>query len=196
MSVREQRKAAVAASVGRIREIETSQGVTRGALEGIKRELLDLADNMEIFPIEDFPASDEDSYDVLYRLSEDDDHRFALYASTGTPGKSVPPHNHTTWAVIVGLHGDEHNVFYERTDDGSTPGEGVLRQTGGVTINHGVGTAMMPQDIHSIHIAEGERTVHLHMYGLALEQLHERVMYNREQGTYRVFPASQNIQPG
>ena len=196
MSVREQRQAAVAASVGRIREIETSQGVTRGALEGIKRELLDLADNMEIFPIEDFPASDEDSYDVLYRLSEDDDHRFALYASTGTPGKSVPPHNHTTWAVIVGLHGDEHNVFYERTDDGSTPGEGVLRQTGGVTINHGVGTAMMPQDIHSIHIAEGERTVHLHMYGLALEQLHERVMYNREQGTYRVFPASQNIQPG
>ncbi len=196
MSVREQRKAAVAASVGRIREIETSQGVSRGALEGIKRELLDLADNMEIFPIEDFPASDEDSYDVLYRLSEDDDHRFALYASTGTPGKSVPPHNHTTWAVIVGLHGDEHNVFYERTDDGSTPGEGVLRETGGVTINHGVGTAMMPQDIHSIHIAEGERTVHLHMYGLALEQLHERVMYNREQGTYRVFPASQNIQPG
>ncbi len=196
MSVREQRQAAVAASVGRIREIETSQGVTRGALEGIKRELLDLADNMEIFPIEDVPASDEDSYDVLYRLSEDDDHRFALYASTGTPGKSVPPHNHTTWAVIVGLHGDEHNVFYERTDDGSTPGEGTLRQTGGVTINHGVGTAMMPQDIHSIHIAEGQRTVHLHMYGLALEQLHERVMYNREQGTYRVFPASQNIQPG
>ena len=84
MSVREQRQAAVAAAVGRIREIETSQGVTRAALEGIKRELLDLADNMEIFPIEDFPASDEDSYDVLYRLSEDDDHRFALYASTGT----------------------------------------------------------------------------------------------------------------
>ena len=196
MSVREQRQASVAASVGRIRQIETSQGVTRDSLEGIKRELLELADHIELFPIEDFPPSDGDNgFDVLYRLSEDADHRFALYASTGTPGKSVPPHNHTTWAVIVGLHGDEHNVFYERDDDGATPGMGTLRETGGVTINHGQGTAMMPDDIHSIHIDDGERTVHLHMYGRALEQLHERVMYNREQGTYKIFPASQNIQP-
>ncbi|MCH7554711.1 MAG: hypothetical protein IIC08_01730, partial [Proteobacteria bacterium] len=113
MSVRDQRQAAVAASVGRIREIENGRGVTRDALEAIKRELLDLADHIELFPIGDFPPSDGgDGFDVLYRLSEDADHRFALYASTGTPGKSVPPHNHTTWAVIVGLHGDEHNVFY------------------------------------------------------------------------------------
>ena len=196
MTVREQRKAAVAASVGRIRDIETNQGVNRQALAAIKQELIDLADNIELFPIEDFPSLESDNgHDVLYRLSEDADHRFALYASTGTPGKSVPPHNHTTWAVIVGLHGNEHNVFYERTDDGATPGEGTLRETGGITLNHGVGTAMMPEDIHSIHIADGERTVHLHMYGLALEQLHERVMYDREQGTYRVFPATQNIQP-
>jgi len=196
MSVREQRQASVAASVGRIRHIETSQGVTRDSLEGIKRELLELADHIELFPIEDFPpVESENGHDVLYRLSEDADHRFALYASTGTPGKSVPPHNHTTWAVIVGLHGNEHNVFYERTDDGATPGEGSLRESGGITINHGVGTAMMPQDIHSIHITDEDRTVHLHMYGLALEQLHERVMYDREEGTYRVFPASQNIQP-
>ena len=197
MSVRDQRQAAISASVGRIREIENGRGVTREALETIKRELLELADHIELFPIEDFPPSDGDNgFDVLYRLSEDADHRFALYASTGTPGKSVPPHNHTTWAVIVGLHGDEHNVFYERTDDGATPGEGTVRETGGVTLNHGDGTAMMPEDIHSIHITDSEHTVHLHMYGLALEQLHERVMYNRKAGTYKVFPASQNILPG
>ena len=197
MSVREQRQASVAASVGRIRDIVTNRGVTRESLEGIKQELLELADHIELFPIEDFPPSDGDKgFDVLYRLSEDADHRFALYASTGTPGKSVPPHNHTTWAVIVGLHGDEHNVFYERDDDGATPGMGTLRETGSVTINHGAGTAMMPDDIHSIHITGGKRTVHLHLYGLALEQLHERVMYNRDMGSYKIFPASQNIQPG
>ncbi len=196
MTVREQRKAAVAASVDRIRDIETNQGVNRHALEAIKQELIDLADNIELFPIEDFPSVEsENGHDVLYRLSEDADHRFALYASTGTPGKSVPPHNHTTWAVIVGLHGNEHNVFYERTDDGATPGEGTLRETGGFTVKHGAGTAMMPKDIHSIHITDDDRTVHLHMYGLALEQLHERVMYDRDAGTYRVFPATQNIQP-
>ena len=196
MTVREQRKAAVSASVGRIRDIETNRGVTRRSLEEIKQELIDLADNIELFPIDDFPpVESENSHDVLYRLSEDADHRFALYASTGTPGKSVPPHNHTTWAVIVGLYGNEHNVFYERTDDGATDGEGSLRETGGITVIHGVGTAMMPDDIHSIHITDDHRTVHLHMYGLALERLHERVMYNREEGTYKVFPASQNIRP-
>ena len=197
MSVRDQRQAAISASVGRIREIENSRGVTRDALETIKRELLDLADHIELFPIGDFPPSNGDhGFDALYRLSEDADHRFALYASTGSPGKSVPPHNHTTWAVIVGLHGDEHNVFYERSDDGATPGEGTLREIGGVTLNHGAGTAMMPDDIHSIHITGNQRTVHLHMYGLALEQLHERVKYNRKAGTYKVFPASRNILPG
>ena len=194
MNVREQRQASVAASVGRSRQIDTSQGVTRDSLEGIKRELLELADHIELFPIEDFPPSDGDNgFDVLYRLSEDADHRFALYASTGTPGKSVPPHNHTTWAVIVGLHGDEHNVFYERDDDGATPGMGTLRETGGVTLNHGDGAAMMPDDIHSIHITDSAPTVHLHIYGLALEQLHERVMYDRDRGTYKVFPATQHI---
>ena len=196
MTVREQRKAAVSASVGRIRDIETNRGVTRRSLKEIKQELIDLAYNIELFPIDDFPpVESENSHDVLYRLSEDADHRFALYASTGTPGKSVPPHNHTTWAVIVGLYGNEHNVFYERTDDGATDGEGSLRETGGITVSHGVGTAMMPEDIHSIHITDDDRTVHLHMYGLALERLHERVMYDREEGTYKVFPASQNIRP-
>ena len=38
----------------------------------------------------------------------------------------------------------------------------------------------MPDDIHSIHVEGDEETVHLHMYGLAFEHLHERVMYNKE----------------
>ena len=39
MSVREQRQASIAASVDRIRRIETKRGVTRESLEGIKQEL-------------------------------------------------------------------------------------------------------------------------------------------------------------
>ena len=31
----------------------------------------------------------------------------------------TPPHNHTTWAVVVGHAGNELNRFYARTDDGS-----------------------------------------------------------------------------
>ena len=55
----------------------------------------------------------------VYRLSEDLGGRYALYLSTGLPGKSQPPHDHTTWAIIAGVEGVERNVFFTRgkTDD-------------------------------------------------------------------------------
>ena len=164
-------------------------------MNAIKGVLLQLAELRALFPLDDFPVGPDDGNSVIYRLSEDDDHRFALYASTALPGKSVYPHNHTTWAVIVGVHGDEHNILYERADDGSKQGIGELRQIGEFTVVRGTGVTLMPDDIHSIHVTGEEKTVHLHMYGLALEQLHERVMYNIQAGTYKVFPATQNIKP-
>ena len=97
--------------------------------------------------------------------------------------------------MIVGVHGEERNIFYERVDDGSEPGIGELRRTGEFTVIPGTGIALMPDHIHSIHVDGNKKTVHLHMYGLALEQLHERVMYDTEDGTYKVFPATQNIKP-
>jgi len=181
-------------TIAKIRETETQGGVTRDSLEEIKGHLIELATKDGLFPLSDFPLDPQtDGNGVIYRLSEDDDHRFALYASVGMPGKGVRPHNHTTWAVIVGIAGDELNRFYERTDDGSVTGEGTLRQYKEEAVRYGTGVAFLPDDIHSIHVEGEEKTVHLHMYGLGLEQLHERVMYDQEMGTYKVFPASQNI---
>ena len=58
----------------------------------------------------------------------------------------------------------------------------------------GTGVCMLPEDIHHIETHGETPTLHLHLYGLALDQLHERVRYNLEDGTYQVFGASQNIQ--
>ena len=195
MGISEERRAAIAETIGLIREIEGEQGVSRAALESIKEVLLGLAARCELFPLADFPVGEADGTGVVYRLSEDPDHRFALYASTALPGKSVPPHNHTTWATITGVHGDEHNIFYERSDDGLVAGRGTLCESGQETVSLGTGVTLMPEDIHSIYVTGEEQTLHLHMYGLALEQLHERVTYNTEAGTYRSFPASKNIRP-
>lgn len=199
MDIRSDRAAAVAATIATIRDIVAAQGDNEGvnpaALDAIKAELLVLAERRELFPEDDFPVNADDGTGVIYRLSEDDDHRFAMYASTGVPGKRVSPHNHTTWAVIVGIHGEEQNFFYERTDDGSETGIGKLRQTGDFNVIAGTGVTLMPDDIHSIQNATDRKNVHLHMYGLALEQLHDRVRYDTEAGTYKVFPASQNIKP-
>lgn len=188
--VAQERRAAVSETVAKIRQVEAHHGVTRQALEEIKSLLLGLASHKELFPREDFLLREGKS--TIYRLAEDSDHRFALYMSCGAAGKRTPPHDHTTWAVIVGVDGDEANYFYERSDDGKTQGKGTLRRIREEVVRHGSGVTLMPEDIH--HIESGSTpNMHLHMYGLSLEHLPNRVQYDVTQGTYRVFPANPNI---
>lgn len=186
------RERAVAATVAKIRAIEKEQGVTPKALQAIKAVMLELAAKRELFPPQVF-APDNPRIGTLYRLSEDADHRFAMYASCSHPGRSTPPHDHTTWAVIAGVHGEEHNKFYRRTDDGSKPGEGQVAIDHEFTVRPGTAVTLMPNDIHSIHLGPVGPHVNLHMYGLSLEHLPNRVAYDTAKGTYKVFPASPDI---
>jgi len=194
MSIQVKRQSEIAKAIGKIRIIERRGDIKEETLEKIKLVLLELAEKEDLFPLDHFLVNPEfDGNSAVYRLSEDEDKHFALYASAAMPGKSVQPHNHTTWAVIVGIHGDEHNIFYERIDDLSVEGSGELKETKRYTVSPGAGVTLMPDDIHSIYTVGEDQTVHLHMYGLALDQLHDRVMYNIQAGTYHRFPASQNI---
>ena len=193
-AVKEQRNAEIAKTIARIRAIEQEKGVSRETLEDIKAVMLELAARKELFPDEDFPPdANERGYFPVYRLSEDDDRRFALYMSTSIGVKDVPPHDHTTWAVIAGVQGEEENRFYERVDDGSVEGKGELRRSGGETVRPGTGVTLMPEDIHSIHPRNEAPSLHLHMYGMSLENLPNRLTFDMEQGTCKVFPASPNI---
>lgn len=192
--VKAQRNDMVRQTIARIRTIEKDQGVSREALEDIKAVMLDLASHTELFPEEDFPPEANDKgFFPVYRLAEDDDHRFALYMSTSIGAKDVPPHDHTTWAVIVSVQGTEENRFYERRGDFSVPGKGRVIQTGGETVRPGVGVCLMPEDIHSIHPKNERQALILHMYGRALDHLPNRVTYNMAEGTYKVFPSTPNI---
>jgi predicted metal-dependent enzyme (double-stranded beta helix superfamily) len=196
-SVVDLRRSAVADAVARIKGVESEQGVNRPALQEIREILNGLAARKELFPERDFPiVLDERGQNPIYLLSEEGDKRFALYMSASRGHKQVPPHNHTTWAVIVGVTGEEENFFYERTDDGSQPGRGALRQVRHETVRPGTGVCMMPEDIHHIETHGDDVTLHLHMYGLALDRLHERVRYNVDEGTYKGFGANQNIRDG
>ena len=193
MSVVERRAEAVAGTVARVRAIEHGMGATRDALEKIEAELIALAMRTELFPAEHFPVA-PGAKGNIYRLSEDSDYRFALYASAGAPGKVQPPHNHTTWAVIAGVYGDEHNVLYERTDDRATPGQGALCKTGEKTVSRGGGCALLPDDFHTIAVTGDGPSLHLHMYGRSLERLPERIFFAGEDGgAYQVFPPNPNI---
>ena len=177
MTISERREQVASEAVGRIRQIERDQGVNYEALKAIRDELIHLTRDTSLFPREHFPLT-ESGDSAVYRLSEDDDHRFALYGSVGAPGKSVPPHNHTTWAVIVGVYGDELNRFFERTDDSTEAGHATLDETGQFVVRHGNGVVFLPDDIHAISTNDAQPTLHLHMYGLALDHLYDRLVFD------------------
>ena len=180
------RKREIEAAVADVRQIEKNEGVTRSSLERIKQRLMRLAARQDLFTAGDFPPPPAGSKrnSCLYRVSEDPDHRFALYVNSSDGNYGTPAHNHTTWAVIVGVSGEELNRFYERVDGG-------VREKGKAVVRQGSGVAFMPEDLHSIHIQAP--LINFHMYGLALEQLLHREYYKAEERAWKVFPPHSDI---
>ena len=181
-----QRRHEIDAAVADVRTIEQRDGVTRESLDKIKQRLIRLA-RPELFPLSDFPppAPGGKLKSCLYRVAEDADHRFALYANSSLGSYGTPAHNHKpSWAVIVGVSGEELNRFYDRADGG-------VRQKGEYVVKQGSGVCFLPEDLHSIHIQAP--LVNFHMYGLALEQLFHREYYDAKAGAWKIFPPHSDI---
>jgi predicted metal-dependent enzyme (double-stranded beta helix superfamily) len=186
-----ERERTVAACIKDVKAIIGKDGVTRGALERVKGRLLDLARRRDLFSFEQLPLLDQGS--TLHLLSEDDDHGFALYAVAAQSASETPPHDHTTWAVVVGVEGEETNRLWRRLDDGAVPGEARLEQIDETVVAPGRGVALMPDDIHSIERAGDAPMLHFHLYGRSIEHLPERKKFDLERSSYEVYPANPNI---
>ncbi len=187
MSRIDQRRRAIADTVADIRSIEAHEGVNRSALSLIRERLIALAARTDLFSLEDFPPPEATSpkRSAMYRLSEDEDHRFSLYANASQGGVGTPAHDHTTWAVIVGITGEELNRFYQPTASGG------VTEKGAFTVRAGSGVAFMPTDLHSIHI--DAPLINFHMYGLSLEHLYQRRYYKPAENAWGVFPPHSDI---
>ena len=169
------RAAAVAAAIERIRAIER-RGISRPALDAIKAELLELATHESLFPSSEFPPPpDGEKGNRRYLLQEDPDNRLALYINALNPGNETRAHDHTTWAVIVAVDGQELNKVYRKQPDSLVVDHEVM-------VEPGRGIAFMAEDIHSIHTTGAVPTRHLHLYGLALEKLDNRMAYDPATG--------------
>ncbi|MCC7429085.1 MAG: cysteine dioxygenase family protein [Alphaproteobacteria bacterium] len=182
-SLAAERERAIRATMACVRRIEAEQGVSRAALEAIKAELLALAARTPLFPPGDFPPPPAgDRGHRRYVLHQQADGRFALYLNALNPGRGTAPHDHTTWACVAAIEGEGLNRLYAREDDAALPGRARLHLVREVLVRPGQGIALMPDDIHSIHIAGARPARLLHCYGLALEKLHRRVGYDLETG--------------
>ncbi len=181
MQIHDQRAQAARETIESVRAIESQFGATREALERIKPELVKLASRTELFPASSF-GNLPGRPGTIFHVAEDPDGRFALYGSAGSPGKAQPPHNHTTWACIAGVYGDEHNVFYDRVDDHPADAQASLVKTGELTVVKGNACAFLADDFHTIEVVNGKESLHLHLYGKTLEDLPGRVYFGSSVG--------------
>ncbi|WP_422099271.1 cysteine dioxygenase [Variovorax sp.] len=193
-----QRRIAVDQALADIRAIAAAQPLDRAVLARITARLEKLAANAALFTREDFPppaASEGVGASTRYRLNPGDgDDDVALYLNSINPGKTSIPHNHTTWATIVAVEGQEENRVYRRTDDGSDPAQARLELEREVTVQPGISIAFLPEDLHSIHVIGDRPTLHFHLYGQPLETLSRRIGVNLETGAIVNYNTTQ-LQP-
>jgi predicted metal-dependent enzyme (double-stranded beta helix superfamily) len=183
MGIEETRRDTVRPAVERIRSTVTKAPLDRAALNEVLAELRTLAARSELWSADAFPVPDAETRQARYLIQEDPDKTFALYLNVMLPGRRIPPHNHTTWACVAGVEGEEHNFVYRRIDDGKKPGHAELELSDLVVVSPGRGIALMPDDIHAVEIRGEQPIRHLHMYGRALETLSERLTFDLEART-------------
>ena len=161
-------------------------------LAGVATLLERLGQRTELFPREHFQINPANPSQI-YRVAEDSDGTYALYVSLGDPGKSQPPHDHTTWAIITGVAGVERNVLYRRAKTYEAARD-ILHVVKTVDVTSGNSIILGPQDVHTIEVIGTESGVHLHFYGLALDRIPGRVVFeSTEGGTYKTFAPPQSI---
>jgi predicted metal-dependent enzyme (double-stranded beta helix superfamily) len=187
-ATRQELEKTVERTLDQVRSIEREDGIDRDSIARIQELLVDLTKRKDLFGEEQFPMPAPDKPAAIYLISADEGDRFALYLVCASPGTGSPPHDHTTWAVIAGLDGEEENRIWERVDDGSIPGKGQVKEVRQVVLRDGDGIAFLGDDIHSIKVVSERPTRHFHLYGKGFDQQTERVSYNVDSGSYRKMP--------
>ena len=174
------RSLTVAAAMQQVRAIiGAALEPTTQQLEQVATCLRQLAAHEGLFPDVHFPGPDEGVAETLYLLSEDEDLNNALYLYRPAPGMSTPPHDHSTWAVIVGIEGEEPNTVWQPA---TAPDTG-LQIAQRFSVGPGQSACFTHDQIHSIAIA-GERAIkHLHLYGHSLLDLPRRRDFNAADGS-------------
>lgn len=149
-------------------------------LDRVAELLAKFALQVELFPSAHFP-SDPERTTTFYRLAEDPDGGFALYVSASLPGRKQLPHDHTTWAVIAGIHGLEKNVVYARHAT-ADPSIDTLTELRAMTVGPGDAIALRPDELHTTEILGEAPALHLHFYGLSQERMVRRIRFDGPRG--------------
>jgi predicted metal-dependent enzyme (double-stranded beta helix superfamily) len=109
-------------------------------------------------------CDDEQGFGV-HMLHEEPNHDLAVFLVSWLPNRGTTPHNHKTWAVVVGIEGQEQEISYERLDDGTMPGYADLERSGEQVMTAGDIARCYPEHIHTVRNVGRDISMSLHTYG-------------------------------
>ena len=137
--------------------------------------------------IEDrFYEPDEETGFSAFLLHEDKDHSLAVLAASWIPGRGVGPHDHGTWAVVVGVEGVERNTRYKRLDDRSNPDYAELEIKEETVAGPGDLVCIKKGGIHAVRNDSDKVTLSLHTYGVHINHT-VRSQFDMEARTAKEF---------
>ena len=141
-----------------------SSNASRASLEQLAAELAKIARSLDLSMYRRAGPGEE----LLYSLAESQNGPSLYLVSDGT-GTTSPPHEHLTWAIIVGLSGVELNTFYTASSIQSR----VATRLSELRLGTSEVAVMEPSAIHSTKVVGNVPTCHLHLYGKPLHSLPE-----------------------
>jgi len=110
-------------------------------------------------------------------LHVEPDQSLLVVAASWLPDRGAPPHDHGTWAVIVGVDGAEENTLWERVDDSTRPGYAEIRTLRIEDCAPGSVLTMPSGSIHSVVNRSARTTLSFHVYGMHVNRT-ERFQYD------------------
>lgn len=152
--------------IERIRSDFSTTVPTRSELEAIGNKLRTICSNV---------VFDENAYrlarpgeELMYELCVDPNGGPSIYLVSDGPGVDTVPHEHQTWAIVVGIRGAEFNAFYRR----ASQKDRLVVRSGERRVGEGDVLTMEAQEIHAIDSSLGAHpTFHVHLYGRSLASL-------------------------
>jgi len=137
--------------------------------EPTQSDLIEIANEIrricEAYPIDEskYPRAGA-TQELMYPIAVSESGGPSLYLVSEAAGVTSAPHEHQTWAVIVGLGGSETNTVYRRA-----PGEGrSVHKVAEVVVRAGEVFCLLASDVHSTLVGTLQSSYHLHLYGRPL----------------------------
>ncbi len=132
-----------------------------------------------------YEVDDETGFSA-FLLHEEKDHSLAVLAVSWMPGMGIEPHDHGTWAVVVGVDGIERNIRYKRLDDRDKPEYAELEVKGESEAGPGDLVCIKQGGIHAVRNDSDYVTLSLHTYGMHINHT-IRSQYDVEARTAKDF---------